>query len=410
MCRSNYSFLQGASHPEELIQAAHDLGYGALAISDLDGVYGLPKAYWKWKTLAAEEQSSLKLIFGAELSLITTGGLRVGLVLLVKNKSAWSLLCRLLTASHADQPKGQARLTWSAFNTLFTQHPGREGLFCLPRLSTVEPQGTGSLSAESSLDLLAQLQMLFGQNLLLPLGRFLDGHDAQRTRQARLWSQALGLSVVAVGDVHYHQASRQRLHDALTCVRETIPLADAGFKLFPNASRHLQAPTTRSELFSDWPETLSNAENAAAACHFSLSELRYQYPSEWVPAGLSSQEYLQGRATLGAAARYRDGLPASVQTQLTYELNVVERLGYADYFLTIDDLVAFARSRGILCQGRGSAANSVLCWCLGITSIDPVQMGLLFERFLSEERAEPPDIDVDFEHERREDNSGLSEI
>jgi error-prone DNA polymerase len=208
---------------------------------------------------------------------------------------------------------------------------------------------------------------------------------------------------VAVGDAHYHQASRQRLHDALTCVRHGVRLQDAGFKLFPNAGRCLQAPTDRAALFADWPEALANAEAAAATCRFSLAELRYQYPAEWVPPGLGSQQYLRQRVAEGAARRYPQGVPEGVQAQLEHELAVVGRLGYADYFLTIDDLVAFARGQGILCQGRGSAANSVLCWCLGLTSIDPVRMGLLFERFLSEERAEPPDIDVDFEHERREE-------
>ena len=403
LCCSNYSFLQGASHPEELVQAAHELGYGALALCDLNGVYGLPKAYWKWKSLREEQQSPLKLILGAELSLSTAAGQPVGLALLAKSLEGWSLLCRLLTASHADQPKGQARLAWAAFVTMLDAHPGRTQLLCLPRLATAASQPSLSLDSAASLDLLAQLQTRFGADLLLPLGRYLDGHDALRTRLAREWSQALGLAVVATGDVHYHQASRQRLHDALSCVREGVSLDSAGFRLLPNAERHLRPPAERRALFADWPEALANAEAAAARCHFSLSELRYQYPAEWVPQGMSSQQYLEQRAAEGAAQRYVGDMPEAVRAQLTHELSVVARLGYADYFLTIDDLVAFARRQGILCQGRGSAANSVLCWCLGITSIDPVQMGLLFERFLSEERAEPPDIDVDFEHERREE-------
>jgi len=403
LCRSNYSFLRGASHPEELVQAAHDLGYGALAISDLNGVYGLPKAFWKWKSLREEAQSPLKLILGAELSLHTAQGQAVGMALLAQGLAGWSLLCRLLTASHADKPKGRARLDWEGFLKLLNEQPGRDQLLCLPRLAPVASQPSTALDGEASLALLTDLQALFGPGLLLPLGRFLDGHDVLRTATARQWSLALGLNVVAVGDVHYHQSSRQNLQDALTCVREGVSLGDAGFKLFSNAGRHLQTPGARKELFNDWPEALANAEAAAASCNFSLSELRYQYPSEWVPAGLNSQQYLRVRSKQGAQQRYPKGIPDDVQSQLKHELEVVERLGYADYFLTIDDLVAFARRQGILCQGRGSAANSVLCWCLGITSIDPVQMGLLFERFLSEERAEPPDIDVDFEHERREE-------
>lgn len=401
LCRSNYSFLRGASHPEELVQTAHDLGYAALALSDLDGVYGLAKAYWRWKSLRQERASPLKLILGAELSLGPAPGRTQGLTLLAQGREGWSLLCRLLTASHAGQPKGQACLNFDELRGLAAEHPGCGQLLCLPRLATVAAWPEADASA--GLAELARLQGLFGAGLRLPLGRFQDGRDGLRTQRARDWSRALGLAVVAVGDVHYHQAGRQRLQDALICVREGIRLDEAGHRLFPNAGRHLRPPDERAALFSDWPEALANAAAAAESCCFSLDELRYRYPGEWVPEGLDSQGYLERRATEGAAWRYPQGVPAAVRTQLDHELAVVGRLGYADYFLTIDDLVAFARGRGILCQGRGSAANSVLCWCLGITSIDPISMGLLFERFLSQERAEPPDIDVDFEHARREE-------
>ncbi|HTB22650.1 MAG TPA: error-prone DNA polymerase [bacterium] len=408
LCRSNFSFLRGASHPEELLGRADALGYHALALSDLDGVYGIPKAYWKGKSLDAEAagqgRKACALIHGAELSLERedpeAGGVRrAGLVLLARDKPGWSLLCRLLTASHADKPKGEAGLSWEVFLGMVQDHAGRNGLLCLPRGEglgvPLEDFGTPRAPFYPS------LQALFKTGLWLPLVRHLDGGRSARTEALRRVAGTYGLRAVAAGDVHYHEAGRSRLQDALTCVREGVPLSEAGWRLFSNAERHLKPPGDMARLFQDCPELIRNGLEAAASCTFNLAELRYRYPAEWIPPGHSSQSYLEALAWGGAARRFPGGLSSLVSSQLGRELELIGRLGFADYFLTIEELVSFARSRRILCQGRGSAANSVTCFCLGITAVDPTRINLLFERFLSEERAEPPDIDVDFEHERR---------
>ena len=411
LARSNFSFLRGASHPEELVERAAQLGYGALAIADRDGVYGLAKAWFR-----ARAHPGLKLIAGAELSL-ERGAARGGLVLLARDRAGWALLCRLLTAGHAGKPKSEAGLGWEAFVAMVEAHSGREGLLALPRgvglgeafleedggPAAAAPPGSeagGSAAADAAY---AELKGLFGGNLLVPVGRFLDGRDAARTAGARALCARHGLAAVATGDPHYHEPGRRSLQDALACVRERCTLEQAGWRLFGNGERHLKASADLAALFADWPEALQAAAAAAAGCSFQLSELRYRYPSEWIPAGSTAQGHLAVLAAEGAAGRYPGGVPQDVRQQLDHELAMVERLGFADYFLTIHEMVQFARSRNILCQGRGSAANSALCWCLGITAVDPVRGGLLFERFLSEERAEPPDIDVDFEHERREE-------
>jgi error-prone DNA polymerase len=403
LVRSNYSFLRGASHPEELVEQAAALGYGALAIVDKDGVYGLAKAWFK-----ARKHPGLKFIAGAELSL-EHGGSRGGLALLARNKAGWSLLCRLLSASHTGKPKGRAGLAWDDFLAMTEAHPGRAGLLALPRGA-----GLGEAFLEEACpspmeegpagdEIYARLKALFGASLFIPVGRFLDGLDAGRTAAARSLCARHGLEPLATSDAHYHEPGRRALHDALACVRERCSLESAGWRLFSNAERRLKSTEEMGRLFADWPEALAGAAAAATSCAFDLSELRYRYPSEWIPAGATAQSHLARLAVEGAAGRYPMGVPDDVRRQLDHELAMVERLGFADYFLTIHEMVVFARGRRILCQGRGSAANSALCWCLGITSVDPVRGGLLFERFLSEERAEPPDIDVDFEHERREE-------
>jgi len=397
LCRSNFSFLRGASHPEELVDEALQLKYRALAIADKDGVYGLARAWGKASKL---EGSPLKFICGAELSL--EGG--AGLSLLAKTKAGWSLLCRLITASHAGKPKGEASLSWAEFISMLQSSTSPGALVCLPRGEGLGEDFEGALGVSgSSEDPYHLLKDFFGKDLFLPLARHLDGQGRARSLALRQRSKALGVGVVAVNDVHYHQASRRRLQDTLVCIREGTELGRAGKSLFSNAERRLKSPDEMHALFRDWPEALDNSLDAAERCEFVLSELRYRYPSEWIPKPLSAQAYLEKLCIEGARKRYPEGPSEAVRAQLLHELELIAKLGFADYFLTIYEMVSFARSRRILCQGRGSAANSVVCYLLGITSIDPVRMGLLFERFLSMERAEPPDIDVDFEHERREE-------
>jgi error-prone DNA polymerase len=395
LCRSNYSFLRGASHPEELVERAAQLGLDTVGIADLDGVYGLPKAYWK-----AKQQKGLRLASGAQLTLEG----KPGLVLHAKNRQGWGLLCRLLTASHAGKPKGEAGLGWQAFLDALAAGP-KGGLLALPLDPQIlgEPGGGGAPSRAEDNDFYGPLKEHFGADLFLPLGRFLDGQDWTRDARANYLSQRFGLPLLATSQPHYHDAARRPLQDVLACTRLNIPLGQAGTRLFSNGERRLKSPDEMALLFGDRPELLAASLEAAQRCGFTLAELRYRYPSEWIPAGETGQSWLEFLTWEGAERRFPQGVPADVKAQVERELALIARLGYADYFLTIWELVDFARSKRILCQGRGSAANSAVCFCLGITSVDPVRTQLLFERFLSVERAEPPDIDVDFEHERREE-------
>lgn len=381
--RTHYSFLRGASHPAELIEQAASLGLRGLAITDLNGVYGMPKAY-----LASQAHPSLKLIVGADLTL--EGGSL--LTLLARDRAAYGVLCRLITTAHAGKEKGQASLSWSELWE-HGSRPGFTGLIALPDLET-------PWSAQR----LEQLWGGFGtERLLIPLHRFLDGRDKARTARALELEKRFSARIVATNAVHFHVPERKRLQDVLSCIREGRKLKDAGSLLFPNAERTLRAPALMRKLYRDLPRALTHTLEVAESCVFSPSELRYRYPSEWIPQGESAQSYLEKLTWQGAARRYPQGIPENVAAQLRHEFALIQELQFADYFLTIWEIIEFARERRILCQGRGAAANSAVCYCLGITAVDPVRMNLLFERFLSAERGEPPDIDVDFEHERREE-------
>jgi error-prone DNA polymerase len=373
--KTNYSFLRGASHPEELVKQAAALGLKAMALTDHDGVYGIPKAFWAKKSLPG-----LKLISGASLSL--PEGQR--LTLLAKNREGYGALCRLLTASHAGKEKGKAVLSWEELAAMLPADPG---------LIALAPATAN----------FARLTSAFPGKIYLTIQRFLDGRDQERTEKALWLSRRWNLPLVATNDVHYHSPQRQRLQDTLTAIRETAPLQELGHKLFPNNERRLKSPAEMIALFRDLPEAIHATVEIADACSFCPSELRYRYPSEWLPAGKNAQEFLAEATWAGAAERYPHGIPEKVKKQVLYELDLIEKKQYADYFITIFDILQFARSQKILCQGRGSAANSAVCYCLKITAIDPDQINLLFERFISMDRNEPPDIDVDFEHDRREE-------
>src|SRR6185369_9266756 len=229
------------------------------------------------------------------------------------------------------------------------------------------------------------------------------GNDAARIERLDRLAKRHGCTILATNDVHYHAPDRRPLQDVVTCIREKTTIANAGYLLNPNAERHLKSPAEMVRLFERWPHAISVTREFADSLHFSLNELRYEYPKETVPEGRTPQEHLEHLTWEGAHKFWPDGIPDKVLKQLNYELPLIKKLDFARYFLTVHDIVAFARSQEILCQGRGSAANSAVCFCLGITSVDPSVNELLFERFISEERKEPPDIDVDFEHERREE-------
>lgn len=375
--KTNFSFLTGASQPHELIERAAAIGLNAIAITDVNGVYAIPKAYWSVKDLP-----NLKLLVGTELTIDD----HPSLTLLVKDRAAYGVLCRLLTEAHAGKEKGKASLSLAAL-TKFAAEEAAGGIFSLPR----EGANYGLL------------RELFPDRVYLPISRFKDGHDETRLAKCLELAKTFSLPLLATNDVLFHDRSRKPLQDAFVSIREGMPLTEIGFRLLPNGERYLKSPFEMRQLFQDLPEAVENTVRIADACTFSPKELRYRYPSEWIPEGFTAQNYLEHLAHAGAKRIYRGVIPDSVTKQLQHELALIHELSFADYFLTIYDIVDFARKKDILCQGRGSAANSVVCYCLGVTAIDPVRMNLLFERFISVERGEPPDIDVDFEHERREE-------
>ncbi len=383
-CRTHYSFLRGASSPAELIGRASELGLEAVAITDRDGVYGIPKAF-----LAAKE-TGFRLITGAELTLAE----RPRLTLLACDRAGYGLMCRMLSASHEGKSKGNAALEDVRFREFMgssTYERGRKGLIVLAEEGLVSRQE------------LLELRVFFSGRFYLTVSRTLDDRDHRRSGRVMALGRDLDIPVVATNEVHFHRPERRKLQDTLTSIRKNMSLSDAGMSLSFNGEHYLKSPKQMAILFEDFPEAIWNTVRVAEQCLFSPSELRYRYPSEWIPAGETAQSYLVQLTWKGAHKRYKGHPPSDVVTQLEHELKVIDELGFADYFLTIWEIVSFARSRKILCQGRGSAANSIVCFCLEITAVDPVKMSLLFERFISAERGEPPDIDVDFEHERREE-------
>jgi error-prone DNA polymerase len=407
-CKSNFSFLRGASDSREYIARAAELAIPAVGIADVNGVYALPRAFEQLKHL-----SHIQLISGAELTIRDHPPIR----LIARDRDAYGVLCRLITTAHAGKDKGEAHLLISEL-IAGLDTPKARGLIAIP-----------TLTAETQLPLLKELfgggttgnlRTLQGRTftrtnphtgaprtddhrLYLPLCRYLDGLDDRRTEDTLTAARAFELPIVAHNDVHYSLPTRRRLQDCLTAIREGTTVKDAGFKLFGNEERYLKSPLQMRSLFKDLPDAIQATLEIAQSCTFSLKELTYRYPSELIPHGQTAQSHFEELVMKGAHRLYRGRIPFDVAEQIEHEFRLIRKLDYASYFLTIHDIVAFARERNIICQGRGSAANSICCYCLGITSIDPVRMNLLFERFISEDRGEPPDIDVDFEHERREE-------
>ncbi|MEQ1877902.1 MAG: PHP domain-containing protein, partial [Bdellovibrionia bacterium] len=405
-CKTNFSFLRGASHPEQLAAYAFKLGLNALAINDNDGVYGLPKAHARVQQLLEEQPRDFHLIISSELTL----GSHPPITLLCRDKAGYALMCRMITKGHADQPKGHAKLDWPEFVHMMNGEDGRTGLVAL-----VDPNWNPNLELNILYDddrnIISQadehryeiLKDLFEERLYLTLARHLDGHDRVRTRKAQQASREFGIKIVATNDVHYHRPERRVLHDVLTANRHLLPMKESGRKLFSNSERHLKTPAEMADVFQDRPEYLKTSLEIAEQCRFSLSELKYYYPREWIPRGQTAQSFLEKLTFEGAKKFFPGGVPEKVHKQVKAELDLISKKKFADYFLTVWHIVDYARGQKILCQGRGSAANSAVCYCLGITAVDPSSTDLLFERFLSMERDEPPDIDVDFEHERREE-------
>jgi error-prone DNA polymerase len=373
-CLSNFSFLRGASHAEELVERAIELGYSALAVTDECSLAGIVRAH-----VAAKGR--IKLIVGGEF--LFQDGLK--LVLLAPHRAAYSALSSLITTARRRTKKGAYSLSREDL-----EPQARTGLLAL-----LVPEEKPSLE-----DALWLRERFAGSSwIAAELHRGAD--DSGRLRELEDISRRSGLPLVAAGDVHMHLRSRRRLQDTLTAIRLGKTVSECAGALYPNGERHLRQ---RMRLANIYPASLLRETLAIAdRCESYLENLRYEYPEELVPAGETPASHLRNLAVQGMAWRFPDGVPANVREMVEKELALIAVLEYEAFFLTVHDVVRFARSENILCQGRGSAANSAVCYCLGITEVNPENGNTLFGRFLSIERNEPPDIDVDFEHERREE-------
>ncbi|HZN47825.1 MAG TPA: error-prone DNA polymerase, partial [Ramlibacter sp.] len=377
-CLSNFSFQRGASHPQELVRRAHELGYAALALTDECSVAGVVRAHGEAKKLG------LKLLLGSEFAL---DGFR--LVALARNITGWGNLCEFITLARREAEKGEYLCSRETSD------------FSLLDECEILLAPEHALARDEIVERVQWAVQKFGGRAWIAAELLLAGDDDLWLQTLQEVGDAAGVPVVAAGDVHLHARSRKPLQDVMTAVRLGQPVSECGFALQPNAERHLRHRMRLASLYP--PGMLENTLEVSDRCRFSLEEIKYQYPLETVPAGLTPRQALRRFTIEGARQRYPQGVPWRVRLQLLRELDLISDCAYEMYFLTVHDIVAFARSQGILCQGRGSAANSAVCYCLGVTAVDPARSDLLFERFISRERKEPPDIDVDFEHERREE-------
>jgi error-prone DNA polymerase len=376
-CTSHFSFLRGASSCEELFEEAAKLGIEALAIADRNSLAGIVRAH------EAANAAGVRLIVGCRLDL--TDGMSV--LVYPGDRPAYARLCQLLSLGKKRGGKAQCQLDWPDIIAY------GEGL-----IAVLVPDAADNTCALH----LRRLTEAFGDRAYLALTLRRRPNDALRLHELSHMAARSGVPTVVTNDVLFHVPARRILQDVVTCVRHNCTIDDAGFRRERHADRYLKSPDEMARLFDRYPEALARTVDIAERCRFSLGELAYQYPEEATMSGLTPQQALEKLTFEGAAARYPEGVPDKVVAILTHELRLIETLKYAPYFLTVNAIVRFARGQDILCQGRGSAANSAVCYVLGITSIDPERNDLLFERFVSEERREPPDIDVDFEHERRE--------
>ena len=410
-CLSAFSFLRGASEPAELVERACELGYEALAITDECSLAGVVRAHKQLRELreaahqalkeAAREAGLpdadiaqpqlLKLLIGSEFLVRDDAGTpRFKLVLLAQNLNGYGNLSQFITQLRRASPvKGEYTLH---FRQLAPEKLGD----CLALLVLPREASDAELAAPAH-----WLLRHFAGRAWLAVELLREASDALWLQRLQALSDDTALPLVASGDVHFHVRSRKALQDVMTATRLSRTVAECGFDLQPNAERHLRSRYRISLICPE--ELMRETLHVASRCTFRLDEISYQYPSEVVPTGLTPRQHLRNLTHAGAAKRWPGGVPEQWQLRIAHELELIEALGYEHYFLTVADIVEFARGIGILCQGRGSAANSVVCYCLHVTSVDPARSTLLFERFISRERNEPPDIDVDFEHERREE-------
>ncbi|MES1151560.1 MAG: error-prone DNA polymerase, partial [Dongia sp.] len=402
---TNFSFLEGASHAHELVATAAALGHRAIAIADRNSLAGIARAH------EACKGRKFKLVVGCRLQF------RDGREVLVYpiDRFAYGRLCELLTLGRRRAPKGECHLDYA---DLAAQGEGMIVVALtmepvpLPPAQTPHAQPTPSsslgLTSESEVEseftaFLSKLRADFRKRAYLALCHRYHGDDRKRLREAQALADRVGLPTVAINDVRYHAAERRMLADVITCIRHGCTIDEAGYRLQKNAERHLKSEAEMRRLFKGFEGAVDRSVAIAMRCTYSMDELRYEYPEEVIGLNETAQQTLTRLAWEGADWRYPNGIPAEVRSQIEHELRLIGELGYAPYFLTVHDIVRFAKEQKILCQGRGSAANSAVCYCLGVTAIDPAEGNSLFERFISAARNEKPDIDVDFEHERREE-------
>lgn len=435
-CKSNFSFLEGASHADELVERAIELGYRGIAITDRNTLAGIVRGY------AVAKETSFPYIVGAELHPID------GPPVLVwpQDRAAYGRLCRLLTLGRMRATKGECQLTWQDIaehadgwqagiclrqpnlleplpedylddlpqttNPITSPNPSSNSPSSLPDRLSILPITTERIWPPAHFDVdrdagwlrwLGVFKEIFGTSgsLMCELQRGVD--DRSKIERLVQLSQASGVALLAGGDVQYHSPERMILHDCVAAIRARTTVDAIRHQRPANGQHYLRPLDEIQRLYRSIPQAIERTNEVAAQCQFSLAQLRYEYPVELAPEGYTPIEYLKYLAHKGAEKRYPAGIPDKIKDLLKHELQLIEELHYEAYFLTVWDLVRYARQRGILCQGRGSAANSVVCFCLGVTSVDPAQLDLLFERFISRERNEAPDIDVDFEHQRREE-------
>lgn len=382
---SNFSFLRGASHPEELVQQAVDYGYDAIAITDRNSFAGIVRGH------AAAKQNGIRIIPACRLDLLDGPSL----LAFPTDQPAYSRLSALLTVGNLRAEKGECHLYRK---DVYAHSKGMKFIVVPPATLNAHFDFEDDFN-----NILKEYYDAVGSNLYLGASRSYDGDDQKKLYRLSLLGKKMNIPMVATNDVHYHIPSRRELQDVLTCVREKCTIHNAGYLLHSNAERYLKPIDEMQRLFMKYPDAIRRTQEIADACCFSLDSLKYIYPEELTSEGRTPQQELTHLAWQGAREHFGDQIPEKISAAIHYELAFMEEMNYASYFLTVHDIVRFARQQGILCQGRGSAANSTVCYCLGITAVNPTKFDLLFERFISSARNEPPDIDVDFEHERREE-------
>ncbi|HEY1887973.1 MAG TPA: error-prone DNA polymerase, partial [Roseiarcus sp.] len=417
---TNFSFLRGASHPEEMVARAAELGLAGIGIADRNSLAGVVRA----RTFArdnVEAMAATRVVPGARLVFIDGSP---DVLVYPKDRAAYGRLCRILTEGNKLAPKGEC---WLKLDDLLERSEGLQvivmearphpspsatpspgGRRDLPPLPKGRPGGRPSLDGlwgegRGEGSPLLRLREAFGNRLWIGASLIYGVNMRKGLMRRAALARSFGAPLIATNDVMMHAPERRALADVLACIREKTTLEAAGRLTQANAERHLKAPREMARLFAEAPEAVAETIRFLDGLKFSLDELSHCYPEELREGYPTAQEALEAFAEAGAETRYPEGVPERTREALTHELKLIASLDYAPYFLTVHDIVRFARSKGILCQGRGSAANSAVCYCLGITEVDPVRFDLLFERFISPERNEPPDIDVDFEHERREE-------